>query len=66
MLLTVTSCCTAPWRVGIPASLSMLIQIWAVLLLDGDIFKVSKNKTAEKAALTLLKQLRRNTGLPRG
>lgn len=39
----------------------MLMHIWAGPVLDGDIFKVSKNNMAEKAALSLLQQLRSNT-----
>lgn len=44
----------------------MLIQIWAGPVLDRDIFKVSMNNTAEKAAVSLLQQLGSNTRLPWG
>ena len=39
------------------------MQIWAGPVLERDVFKVSKNNTAEKAALSLLQQLRSNTRL---
>lgn len=40
----------------------MVMQIWAGPLLDRDNFKVSKNNMAEKAALSLLQQLRDKHG----
>lgn len=63
MLLTRTSCRATLWHAGIAAGLNVLVQIWTGPVLDGDVFKVSKNNTAEKAALSLLQQLRSNTQL---
>lgn len=56
MLLTVTSC-----HAGSPAGLSLLLQIWVELRLDRDVFKVRKNNTSEKAALSPRQQLRGDT-----
>lgn len=42
------------------------MQIWVGPVLDRDILKVSKNNMAEKAALSLLQQLRSNTQLSWG
>ena len=42
------------------------MKIWVGPVLDRDVFKVSKNNMAEKAALSLLQQLRSNTRLPWG
>lgn len=42
--LTMTSCHPTPCPAGIPAGLSVPMQIWAGLLLDRDVFKVKKSK----------------------
>lgn len=61
MLLTTTSCHTTLQRAGSLAGLSLLLQIWVELGLDRDIFKVRKNNTSVKAALSPVQQLRSDT-----